>query len=65
MPSFELFIAKRYIKSKSKTAFISTITYISFFGIMLGVAVLSIVMSVMNGFETEVKTRFIANDSHL
>ena len=65
MPSFELFIARRYLRSKSKTAFISTITYISFFGIMLGVAVLSIVMSVMNGFETEVKTRFIANDSHL
>ncbi|MDA3839295.1 MAG: ABC transporter permease [Candidatus Delongbacteria bacterium] len=65
MASFEFFIAKRYIKSKSKTAFISTITYISFFGIMLGVAVLSIVMSVMNGFETEVKTRFISNDSHL
>jgi lipoprotein-releasing system permease protein len=65
MPSFELFIAKRYLRSKRKTAFISTITYISFLGIMLGVAVLVIVMSVMNGFETEVRTRFISNDTHI
>ena len=65
MPSLELFIAKRYLRSKRKTAFISTITYISFFGIMLGVAVLVIVMSVMNGFESEVMTRFISNDSHI
>lgn len=61
--SFELKIARRYIRSKRRTGFISTITYISFFGIMLGVAVLTIVMSVMNGFENEVKSRFIANDS--
>lgn len=65
MPSIELFIALRYLQSKRKTAFISTITYISFLGIMLGVAVLVIVMSVMNGFETEVRTRFISNDSHI
>ncbi len=65
MKNLELFIAGRYLKSKRKTAFISTITYISFLGIMLGVAVLVIVMSVMNGFETEVRTRFISNDSHI
>jgi lipoprotein-releasing system permease protein len=65
MPSFELFIAKRYLRSKRKTAFISTITYISFLGIMLGVAVLVIVMSVMNGFESEVRTRFISSDTHI
>jgi lipoprotein-releasing system permease protein len=63
--SFELFIALRYLQSKRKTAFISTITYISFIGITLGVAVLAIVMSVMNGFESEVRTRFISNDSHI
>jgi len=65
MSTLEFFIARRYLQSKRKTAFISTITYISFFGIMLGVAVLVIVMSVMNGFETEVRTRFISNDSHI
>ncbi len=65
MPKLELFIALRYLQSKRKTAFISTITYISFLGITLGVAVLVIVMSVMNGFESEVRTRFISNDSHI
>lgn len=65
MKSFEFFIAKRYLRSKRRTAFISTITYLSFFGIAIGVAVLVIVMSVFNGFENEVKTRFIANDAHL
>ncbi len=65
MLGLEFFIAKRYLQGKRKTAFISTITYISFIGITLGVAVLIIVMSVMNGFETEVRTRFISNDSHI
>jgi len=65
MFSFEFFIALRYIRSKRRTAFISTITYLSFFGIAIGVAVLTIVLSVMNGFEHEVKSRFIGNDSHL
>ncbi len=65
MFGLEFFIALRYLQGKRKTAFISTITYISFIGITLGVAVLVIVMSVMNGFETEVRTRFISNDSHI
>ncbi len=65
MSFLEFFIAKRYLQGKRKTAFISTITYISFLGITLGVAVLVIVISVMNGFETEVRTRFISNDSHI
>jgi len=65
VPFLELFIAKRYLQGKRKTAFISTITYISFLGITLGVAVLVVVISVMNGFETEVRTRFISNDSHI
>ena len=63
--SFELFIARRYLRSKRRAAFISTITYISFFGIALGVAVLIIVSSVMNGFASEVKSRFIGNDAHV
>ncbi len=65
MKSFEFFIAKRYVRSKRRTAFISTITYISFLGITLGVAVLIITMSVMNGFENEVRSRFLDNESHL
>ena len=63
--SYELFIALRYLKSKRKTGFISLITYISIAGVMIGVAALIIVLSVMNGFETEVRSRFIGVDAHL
>ena len=65
MRPFQLFIALRYLKSKRRTAFISVITILSFLGIAFGVAVLIIVTSVMNGFENEVKSRFVGNDSHL
>lgn len=65
MISYEFFIAKRYLKSKRKTAFISLITYISIAGVMLGVAALIIVLSVMNGFEKEVRSRFIDMEAHL
>lgn len=63
--SYEFFIAKRYLKSKKKTGFISLITYISIGGVALGVAALIVVLSVMNGFETEVRTRFIGITSHI
>ena len=63
--SYELFIAKRYLKSKRKTGFISLITYISIGGVMVGVAALIIVLSVMNGFEQEVRTRIVGTDAHI
>jgi lipoprotein-releasing system permease protein len=63
--SYEFFIAKRYLKSKRKTGFISLITYISIGGVMVGVAALVIVLSVMNGFEQEVRTRIVGTDAHI
>ncbi len=63
--SYEFFIATRYLKSKRKTGFISLITYISIFGVVIGVAALIIVLSVMNGFESEVRTRFIGVSAHV
>jgi len=63
--SYELFIALRYLKSKRKTGFISLITYISVAGVVIGVAALIIVLSVMNGFESEVRSRFIGVDAHV
>jgi len=63
--NYELFIALRYLKSKRKTGFISIITYISVAGVVIGVAALIIVLSVMNGFETEVRSRFIGVDAHV
>ena len=63
--SYELFVAKRYFQSKRRTGFISLINYFSIAGVMIGVAALIIVLSVMNGFETEVRSRIIGFDSHI
>ncbi len=63
--SFEYFIAKKYLRAKRKTGFISIITYISIFGVMIGVTALILVLSVMNGFESEVRTKIIGADAHI
>lgn len=63
--SYEFFIAKRYFQSKRRTGFISLINYFSIAGVMIGVAALIIVLSVMNGFETEVRSRIVGFDSHI
>ncbi len=63
--SYELFIANRYLRSKRKTGLISIITYISIIGVMIGVAALIIVLSVMNGFESEVRSRIIGFGAHI
>ncbi|MCU0645710.1 MAG: FtsX-like permease family protein [bacterium] len=63
--SYELFIAKKYFRSKRRTGFISLINYFSIAGVTIGVAALIIVLSVMNGFETEVRSRIIGFDAHI
>jgi len=65
MASFEYFIARRYLGAKRKTGFISIITYVSIAGIMIGVTALILVLSVMNGFEQEVRSRLIGADAHV
>lgn len=65
MKSFEFFIAKRYFKTKRKTGFISIISYISIGGVTIGVAALILVLSVMNGFEQEVRSRLLGADAHV
>ncbi|MBN2415884.1 lipoprotein-releasing ABC transporter permease subunit [bacterium] len=62
---YELFIARRYLKARKKGGFINLITYISIFGVAIGVAALIIVLSVMNGFESEVRERIIGFDTHV
>ena len=49
----EKFIALRYLRSRRSEGFISVSAWFSFLGIVLGVATLIVVMSVMNGFRTE------------
>ncbi|MBW1646111.1 MAG: lipoprotein-releasing ABC transporter permease subunit [Deltaproteobacteria bacterium] len=61
----EFFIAFRYLVAKRKQVFISLITFISVAGVALGVAALIVVMSVMSGFETELKSRILGNNAHV
>jgi lipoprotein-releasing system permease protein len=62
---FERMVAWRYLRSRRKETVISVIASISFFGIMLGVATLIVVMAVMNGFRAELLTRILGINGHL
>lgn len=59
-----LFIGLRYTRAKRRTGFISFITLTSILGIALGVAALITVLSVMNGFEAELRDRILGMTSH-
>jgi len=63
--SYELFISRRYLRAKRKQVFVSVITFISVFGIFLGVAALIIVLAVMNGFEEDLRTKILGIKSHI
>lgn len=63
--SYELFISRRYLSAKRKQVFVSVITFISIFGIFLGVAALIIVLAVMNGFEEDLRTKILGIRSHI
>jgi len=57
-------VTLRYLKTRKKDGFINIISIFSFIGISLGVAVLIIVMSVMNGFRTELVEKIVGFNSH-
>ena len=61
---FEVFIGLRYVRAKRRNHFISFISLISMAGIALGVMALITVLSVMNGFEKELKDRILGMASH-
>lgn len=63
--SFERMMAFRYLRARKQEGFVSVIAGFSFLGIMLGVATLIIVMSVMNGFRTELVGRILGLNGHL
>ena len=58
-------ITFRYLKTRKKDGFLNIISIFSFIGISLGVAVLIIVMSVMNGFRTELISKIIGFNAHI
>jgi lipoprotein-releasing system permease protein len=61
----EKLVAFRYLKPKRKEGFLKIISIFSFVGIALGVAVLIIVMSVMNGFRTELIDKILGFNAHI
>ena len=63
--SAERLIALRNLKPKRKEGFLKVISIFSFVGIMLGVAILIIVMSVMNGFRTELTNKILGFNPHV
>jgi lipoprotein-releasing system permease protein len=62
---YPFFIAKKYLWAKRKTGFISVIAYISIAGVALGTAALIVTLSIISGFERELRSKFITFDSHL
>ena len=65
LSTFELFVGMRYTRAKRKNHFISFISLTSMIGIALGVAALIIVLSVMNGFQKDLRTRILGVASHM
>ncbi|MBW3567440.1 MAG: lipoprotein-releasing ABC transporter permease subunit [Proteobacteria bacterium] len=61
---YELYIGLRYLRAKRRNHFISVISLISMLGIGVGVMALITVLSVMNGFEEELRSRILSMTSH-
>jgi len=62
---YPFFIARRYLRSRQKEGFISIISLIAVFGIMVGVAALTFALAMMNGFESTVKERIVNTTAHV
>ena len=62
---FEWMLAGRYLRTRRREGFVSVIALFSFLGIMLGVAVLIIVLSVMNGFRRELLDKIVGINGHI
>ena len=61
---YEILIGTRYLHSTQRRGFLSFISIVSILGLALGVAVLIVVLSVMNGFERELRSRILSVTSH-
>ncbi|MEM7610895.1 MAG: lipoprotein-releasing ABC transporter permease subunit [Pseudomonadota bacterium] len=61
---YEVGIGQRYVRARSGSGFVSFISIISMLGVAIGIAVLIIVLSVVNGFERELTGRLLAMSSH-
>jgi lipoprotein-releasing system permease protein len=64
MSRYEIMIGRRYLRASRGNRFVSFISVISMVGVAIGVAVLIVVLSVMNGFEQELRSRILSLTSH-
>ncbi|HUA88322.1 MAG TPA: lipoprotein-releasing ABC transporter permease subunit [Steroidobacteraceae bacterium] len=64
MSAYEWLIGTRHLRSTHRRGFVSFVALMSVCGLMLGVATLIVVLSVMNGFERELRVRILAVTSH-
>ncbi len=62
---YELWIALRYLKARRREVFISLITWISVGGVAVGVMALVVVLSVMTGFEEDLRSKILGATSHV
>jgi len=62
---FEFFIAKRYLLRGRKNSFISIISIVSIIGITIGVAALIIALSLINGFQNDIRNKILSSTAHL
>jgi lipoprotein-releasing system permease protein len=62
---FVWIIASRYLRSKRRLSFITLVSLLASGGVFVGVAALTIVLSVMNGFEDQVQTRIAGTNAHV
>jgi lipoprotein-releasing system permease protein len=63
--NYPFFIARRYLRTKKRSALVSRITSIAVGGVFVGVMTLVIVLSVINGFETELRRRIVGFNTHV
>jgi lipoprotein-releasing system permease protein len=63
--NYEILLGLRYVRAKRRNGFISFISLISTLGLALGIAALITVLSVMNGFQKELRTRILGVASHV
>ena len=59
-----LFVGLRYVRSRTRKFFVSFITWVSLIGVCVGVAALIVILSVMNGFEGELRDRLLSLSTH-
>lgn len=62
--SFEFFVARRYLFSHRKQAFIYVISLMSIIGVALGVAALVVVLGVYNGLTTDMRDKILGANAH-